>query len=127
MKWRPEDNDKPLGDRWHRIDGISSLWVQLEPQDDAYKAQYDSHMLSGQYQLQGLAYKQYPIEWRPLIDIKNEQEAVAELDEGADTFARENRDLIQCSVRASRLAIRRPMTQRGFVGQSGAWLASPTR
>jgi hypothetical protein len=82
----PESDGAALADRWHRVNGISALWVQLQPDSQATTWIIDR----GQGDLTDLdhpLYEAYPPEWKPLLEIPDEVEGVTLLDRSADAFA----------------------------------------
>ena len=85
----PKDQGATLMDRWHRINGIASLWVQLEP-DSPARSWIIAHGVDQIDDIDYPRYEMYPTDWKPLLDIPNELEGVTMLGRSADAFAAES-------------------------------------
>ncbi|MBV8861659.1 MAG: hypothetical protein JO259_07350 [Mycobacterium sp.] len=89
--------DGPIAERWHRIDGVNRRWVILKP-DVALETALTTRpraLGGGRYTYRILkgappAWREYPDEWKPLLNIENESDAITALSAGADEFARKS-------------------------------------
>jgi hypothetical protein len=80
------DATAPLEARWHRVDGVAGVWVQLKPDDAANKFMKEHGARVAE--LNNPPYRIYPPEWQPLLDIPDEVAGLTLLDRCADEFSK---------------------------------------
>jgi hypothetical protein len=83
----PEDSGAPLEERWHLINGIAAVWVQLAPDPEARTWMIDNGKYQDIEDLDAPRWESYPPEWQPLLDIPDEAAGVTALDRCIDELA----------------------------------------
>jgi hypothetical protein len=96
--FRPAETE-PAIESWHRIDGVSRIWVLIKPDALVERAirlkrpgipdifSEEETLWTGSLEINPPKYEDYPPEWQELIDIESEKDAIAALSAGADEFA----------------------------------------